>query len=217
MGEPRRRRGVLFVISAPSGTGKSTLAQRVIDATPGLAFSVSTTTRPRRSAEEDGREYHFVDDARFDAMVRDGAFLEWAHVYGHRYGTGRAATDRALGEGRDLLLDIDIQGARQIRESGAPAVSVFVLTPDYAALESRLRSRGTETEGAIARRLGQARAEAEEFVHYDYVVVNDDVERAAEDVRAIVRAERCRRERRADDVGRILETFPARPVRATEI
>jgi len=184
-----RDRGLLFVISAPSGTGKSTLARRMLDGLPELEFSVSTTTRPRREGEVDGREYHFVDDATFDAMIRDGGFLEWATVYGRRYGTGRAATERILAGGRDLLLDIDVQGARQVRANGAPTVSMFVLPPDFATLESRLRSRGSESEGEIARRLARARPEAEEFEHYDYVVVNDDIERAAEELRAIVRAE----------------------------
>jgi guanylate kinase len=135
-------RGILFVISAPSGTGKSTLARKVLESTPELEFSVSYTTRPRREAEVDGREYHFVDRARFDAMIGAGEFLEWAEVFGQRYGTGREPTRGALSEGRDLLLDIDVQGARQVRRSGQAAVFVFVMPPDFATLEARLRARG---------------------------------------------------------------------------
>jgi guanylate kinase len=211
-----RERGLLFVISAPSGTGKSSLARRMLVGLTGLEFSVSYTTRRRREGEVDGREYFFVDDASFDAMLRNGEMLEWAVVFDRRYGTSRAATDAVLASGRDLLLDIDVQGARQVRAHGAPSVSMFVLPPDFAALESRLRSRGSESEGEIERRLGRARPEAEEFEHYDYVVVNDDIERAAEELRAIVRAERSRRERRTVLVRRILETFPARVAGATE-
>lgn len=211
-----RESGLLFVISAPSGTGKTSLARRMLDGLPTLEFSVSHTTRPRRAGEVDGREYHFVDDAAFDAMVRDGAFLEWAPVFGRRYGTGRAAVEGALRAGRNVLLDIDVQGATQVRARGLPLVSMFVLPPDYPTLESRLRLRGSEGEGEISRRLGEARSEADEYVYYDYVVINDDIERAAEDLRAIVRAAFNRRERRVDAVRRILDTFPAREIRATE-
>ena len=142
MGEDAR--GTLFVISAPSGTGKSTLARRLLESVGELRFSVSYTTRPRRPGEESGREYHFVDDARFDAMTASGAFLEWARVFGHRYGTGREATEAALGAGTDLLLDIDVQGARQVRASGLDCVSIFVLPPDFATLEERLVRRGSD-------------------------------------------------------------------------
>jgi guanylate kinase len=206
--------GILFVISAPSGTGKSSLARRLLEEVPGIAFSVSYTTRPRRDGEEDGREYHFVDDASFDRMIADGAFLEWAPVFSRRYGTGREATRRELASGRDLLLDIDVQGARQVRESGIPSVGIFILPPDYATLESRLRLRGSEAEGQIAERLAQARVEADEYAHYDYVVVNDEIKRATKELRAIVRAERARRAHRESDVRRILATFPARNSRA---
>ena len=206
--------GILFVVSAPSGTGKSSLARRLLEEVPGIAFSVSYTTRPRREGEEDGREYHFVDDAAFDRRIAAGDFLEWARVFSHRYGTGREATRRELESGRDLLLDIDVQGARQVRESGIPCVCVFILPPDYATLESRLRLRGSEAEGQIAERLAQARVEAEEYVHYDYVVVNDEIKRATKELRAVVRAERARRSHRESEVRRILATFPARTSRA---
>ena len=130
------RRGIVFVISAPSGTGKSTLARTLLESVPDLRFSVSYTTRPRRAGEESGREYHFVDEARFAAMVTAGGLLEWAKVFGNSYGTGREATETAIAAGQDLLLDIDVQGARQIRDSGLDAVSIFVLPPSYSALEA---------------------------------------------------------------------------------
>ncbi|HEX5044854.1 MAG TPA: guanylate kinase [Candidatus Polarisedimenticolaceae bacterium] len=203
-------RGVLFVLSAPSGTGKSSLCRRLIEEVPGLQFSVSFTTRRRRAGEENGKQYWFVDDARFDAMVGEDAFLEWAEVFGQRYGTGRVATAQVLVEGRDLLLDIDVQGARQVREAVEDSVSVFLLPPDFTTLEGRLRSRRSEDEGEVARRLALAGAEAEEFAHYDYLVINDDLERATADLGAIVRAERRRTGRRRDEAARILATFPHR-------
>jgi guanylate kinase len=202
-------RGILFVLSAPSGTGKSSLAERVLRAVPDLAFSVSYTTRRRRSGEEDGREYHFVDEPTFDSMVAAGELLEWARVYDRRYGTGRAATERALAEGKDLLLDIDVQGARQVRAVGAEAVSIFLLPPDFATLETRLRARASDAPDEVEHRLAVARSEAEEYRHYDYLVLNDDLERAIETVGSIVRAERSRVLRNLDAGERIVRTFPA--------
>lgn len=202
-------RGTLFVISAPSGTGKSTLARTLLESVPGLAFSVSYTTRPRRAGEESGREYHFVDDDRFDAMVAAGEFLEWARVFERRYGTGRRATEGALAAGADLLLDIDVQGAAQVRAAGLDAVSIFILPPDYATLQDRLRRRGSESPEAAALRLHEARREAMEYDRFDYVVLNADLEDAATDLAAIVRAERARTRRRDERVREILATFPA--------
>jgi guanylate kinase len=170
MTSTKRQRGILFVISAPSGSGKSTLASRLVDGDPDLDFSVSYTTRPRRDGEEDGREYHFVDDPSFDAMVAEDAFLEWATVFRQRYGTGRESTERALAEGRDLLLDIDVQGARQVRDRAGEAVFLFVLAPDYPTLESRLRDRRSDDKAEIAHRLSVARREVEEYSRYDYLV-----------------------------------------------
>ena len=202
-------RGTLFVISAPSGTGKTTLARRLLESVPGLKFSVSYTTRPRRAGEENGREYEFVDDARFDAMVAAGGFLEWARVFDHKYGTGLAATEAALASGANLLLDIDVQGARQVRASGRPAVSVFILPPDYATLEERLTRRGSEDARALALRLHEARREALEYDRFDYVVVNAELEAASAELAAIVRAESARTARGRERVRKILSTFPA--------
>lgn len=202
-------RGTLFVISAPSGTGKSTLARRLLESVPGLRFSVSYTTRPRRAGEENGREYEFVDDARFDAMVASEGFLEWAHVFGRKYGTGQATTEAALASGTSLLLDIDVQGARQVRASGLDAVSIFVLPPDYATLKDRLARRGSEDASTLARRLHEARREALEYDRFDYVVVNADLELASAMLSAIVRAESARTARCRERVRQILSTFPA--------
>lgn len=202
------KQGTLFVLSAPSGSGKSTLARRLVASDPGLEFSISYTTRPRRADEQDGREYHFVDGARFDAMVAEDAFLEWAEVHRQRYGTARETTARALAAGRDLLLDIDVQGARQVRERAADAVLLFVLPPDFPTLQDRLRDRGSDDEDQISHRLSVARREVEEYSRYDYVVVNDDLERAAETLRSIVVAERSRPARAAAEAERILSTFP---------
>jgi len=202
-------RGTLFVISAPSGTGKSTLARRLLESVPRLAFSVSCTTRPRRAGEENGREYEFIDDARFDAIVAGAGFLEWARVFDHKYGTCLAATEAVLASGTNLLLDVDVQGARQVRASGLDAVSVFILPPDYASLAERLTRRGSEDASALSLRLREARREALEYDRFDYVVVNADLEDASSELAAIVRAESARTARRQDRVRRILSTFPA--------
>lgn len=202
-------RGTLFVISAPSGTGKSTLARRLLESVDDLDFSVSFTTRPRRAGEESGREYHFVDDARFDAMIAAGEFLEWAPVFERRYGTGRRVTEEALAAGRDLLLDIDVRGAAQVRASGLDSVSIFILPPDFATLEDRLRRRGSEDPGALALRLREARREAMEYDRFDYVVLNAELEEASTELASIVRAERARIVRRRRRLGDVLATFPA--------
>jgi guanylate kinase len=202
--------GILFVISAPSGTGKSTLARAVVERLSGLEFSVSITTRPPRTDERDGHEYHFVDADRFKELIGQNAFLEWAEVYGNLYGTGLEVTRQALREGRDLLLDIDIQGARQVRGGPIPAVSVMILPPDFATLESRLRGRGSENDEELERRLAQAREEVQDYTNFEYLVVNADLQHAVEQVTAIVRAERRRVARCEAEGERIVATFPGR-------
>jgi guanylate kinase len=201
-------RGRLFVLSAPSGSGKSSLVREVLASTPGLRFSVSYTTRPIRAGEADGREYHFVSDDEFDRMVAAGGFLEWAGVFGQRYGTGREATEEVLAAGDDLLLDIDVQGARQVRNSGVGAVFIFVLPPDFSTLEHRLRSRGSESDAQLGQRLRKARREAEEYASYDYMLVNDDLARCADALRCVLIAERLRVSRAGGEAERILATFP---------
>lgn len=209
MGRPRG--GILFVVSAPSGTGKSTIARDLLKQVPGLRFSVSYTTRPPRQGERDGEDYHFIDRDRFQAMRDAGAFLEWANVFGELYGTGIDETRRALEQGHDLLLDIDVQGAEQVREGPIPSVSVMMLPPDYATLRDRLEARGTEANAEAAGRLGQAREEAEAYRHFDYLLVNDELERTVAGLAAIVHAERQRTDRCEARADEILATFPAVP------
>ena len=192
--------GLLLVLSAPSGAGKTTLAHRFREAHPDAVFSVSATTRARRGAERDGVDYHFVTPARFAELVEAGAFAEWAEVYGQRYGTLRSTVEKALAAGRIALFDIDVQGGALIK-AGWPdrTATVFVLPPSPAELERRLRGRSTDGEEVIERRLGAARAEvARGLASYDYVVVNDNVERAVALLHAIVVRERARRGGPAD-------------------
>ncbi|MDH3627668.1 MAG: guanylate kinase [Acidobacteriota bacterium] len=201
--------GRLFVISAPSGTGKSTVARRVLELEPEMEWSVSYTTRPAREGEVDGRDYHFIGGDTFDQMVEQGAFLEWARVFDRRYGTGVARTREALAAGRDLLLEIDVQGAEQVRGSQIETVSIMILPPDFPTLEARLRGRGSETDDQLRERLTTARREAARYEYFDYTVINDDLDRAIEDVRAIVYAERLRSRRRTSTITELLKTFPA--------
>ena len=200
--------GRLFVISAPSGAGKSTVGRRVVSELSGLCFSVSYTTRGPRAGETDGEDYHFVTRERFDRMVEEQLFLEWAEVHGNRYGTDLSATEQVLGKGEDMLLDIDVQGARLVREGPIASISMMILPPDFETLESRLTGRGSETDEQRRRRLARARAEVGEYEHFDFVVVNDDLSRAVDEAAAIVKAERRRSGRCKSEASRILATFP---------
>jgi guanylate kinase len=185
-------RGLLFIVSAPSGTGKTTLVERLVEQTPHLKMSRSYTSRPARKGEIDGVDYNFVTEHRFEAMVAAGEFLEWADVFGKRYGTSDADTRRVLAAGEDLVLVIDVQGARQVRRRGVEAVTVFVMPPSYAVLEERLRRRSMDSEEAIQCRLEVAREEVASFEEYDFIVINDELSSAADRLRAIVLAERAR-------------------------
>jgi guanylate kinase len=190
------RRGVLLVISSPSGAGKTSLSQRLTGEFPDLSLSVSATTRAPRLGEQDGREYHFVDRARFDRMIEGGEFLEWAEVHEHSYGTPKAAVSEALANGCDVLFDIDWQGATAIRAAlPDDVVSVFILPPTLAALERRLHTRAQDSFEVISRRLARARGEIAHWVDYDYVVINDDFDAAYAKLAAIYSAERERRRR----------------------
>jgi len=190
--------GSLFVISAPSGAGKTTLLKMVLPTLPNLAFSVSYTTRARRPGEIDGRDYHFVSRDEFLRLRDKGGFLEWAEVHGNLYGTGRAQVEQEMARGLDILLDIDVQGARQIREAGVTNTwLLFIAPPDMAELERRLTSRGTDLAEIIALRLANARQEMASIGLYDFVVLNDQLERAADTIRAIIIAERSRTRRNA--------------------
>jgi guanylate kinase len=190
------RRGLMFVLSSPSGAGKTTLSRMLIAETPNLAMSVSATTRPKRPGEEEGRDYFFVDHARFDQLVADDALLEWAHVFGNRYGTPSGPVDAALAGGQDVLFDIDWQGTQQLR-SRAPkdVVSVFILPPSAQALEQRLHTRAQDSDEVIRARMKKAGDEMSRYDAYDYIVVNDNIGIAFESVRAILRAEQLRRDR----------------------
>lgn len=191
--------GCLFVVSAPSGAGKTTLLKRILAATARLGFSISHTTRPPRAGEREGVDYHFIDQDSFTEMRRRGDFLEAAEVHGNFYGTSRTAIEAALKQGDDIFLDIDVQGARQIRDlKEISTVFLFIAPPSPAVLEQRLRGRGTDDEDTIARRLDNARREMEEAAWYDYLVINDQLPAAEELLRAIIIAERCRRRRWPD-------------------
>jgi guanylate kinase len=183
---------LLVVVSAPSGAGKTSLCEWVVTAVPNLAHSVSFTTRPPRPDEQDGRDYHFVDEATFRAMADQGDFAEWAVVHDHLYGTSRALLQQHGATGQDVILDIDTQGAANLRHSHPDAVSVFIVPPSWALLEERLRRRRSENEVDLQRRLQRAREEVKHYAEYQYVIVNDVFARAAEELKAIILAERCR-------------------------
>lgn len=201
------RRGLLFVVSAPSGTGKTTVVERLVQCVPDLAMSRSYTSRLARTGETHGVDYNFIPRARFQAMIDADAFLEWADVFGNFYGTGTADAEQTLAGGKDLVLVIDVQGARQVRARCRDTVGVFVLPPSFAVLEQRLRGRSKDTEDAMQRRLLTARAEVAAFTEYDYVVVNDELEASVDRLRAIVLAERARLPGARVTAERIVETF----------
>lgn len=186
------RRGMLLVVSAPSGTGKTTIVERLVQIVPDLALSRSYTSRPTRAGESNGVDYNFVSRPRFEEMAGGGEFLEWADVFGNLYGTCAEDVERHLARGRDLVLVIDVQGARQVRERCKDTVGVFMLPPSFEVLEQRLRGRSKDSEEAMQRRLQTARDEVAGFVDYDYVIVNDELEACVQRLRAIVLAERSR-------------------------
>jgi guanylate kinase len=191
------RRGLMFVLSSPSGAGKTTLSRLLIDRVAGLNMSVSATTRPMRPGEVDGRDYWFVDQSRFESMVREGELLEWANVFDHCYGTPRAPVETALAAGQDMLFDIDWQGTQQLREkAGEDVVSVFILPPSAADLERRLHSRAQDSDAVIRGRMSRASHEMSHWAEYDYIVINHDIDEAFAEVQSILRAERLKRKRR---------------------
>lgn len=203
----KSRRGLMFVVSAPSGTGKTTVAERVVQLVPDLVLSRSYTSRPARPGESDGVDYNFITRSRFEEMIAAEAFLEWADVFGNLYGTCAADAERHLSSGRDLVLVIDVQGARQVRRRCAELVGIFVMPPSYEILERRLRGRSKDSEAAMQRRLATARAEVAAFSEYEYVIVNDELEACVDRLRAIVLAERARLRAARPHAERIVETF----------
>ena len=194
---PIQRRGLLVILSSPLGAGKSTLARRLMAWDPTLRFSVSATTRTPRPGEVDGKDYYFRSRDDFAAMVADGEMLEHAEVFGNCYGSPKAPVERAMAEGRDTLFDIDWQGGQQIRNSalGKDVVSIFVLPPSIAELDRRLRSRGQDSDEVIRGRMAKSQAEISHWAEYDYVLINDDIDRAEADLKTILTAERMRRDR----------------------
>lgn len=197
-----RRRGVLFVLSSPSGAGKSTIARKLLAADAELSMSVSATTRAMRRGEQDGKDYHFVTLDRFREMVADNAFLEWAHVFDQRYGTPRAPVEEMLAAGKDVLFDIDWQGAQQLHQiAGGDVVRVFILPPSMEELRARLEKRATDEQAIIDRRMARAENEVSHWDGYDYVLVNDDVEQCFDCVRTILAAERLKRSRQTGLIG----------------
>jgi guanylate kinase len=200
-------RGLLFVVSAPSGTGKTTVVERLVEVCPGLLRSRSYTSRPARAGEKDGVDYNFIDRPAFEGLIARDGLLEWADVFGNLYGTGRTETEARLAAGSDLVLVIDVQGARQVREKMKEAVGIFLLPPSFEILETRLRGRCRDEEPVIRRRLDAARAEVDAVREYDYVVVNDELERCVGELMAIVAAERARVRRRQTLIEPIAKTF----------
>ncbi len=197
----------VFIISAPSGSGKSTLVHRLLQTVPGLSFSISYTTRPPRTGETSGVDYIFVSRSDFEERLARGEFLEHAEVFGNYYGTNRETFERAVHEGRDLVLDIDVQGARQLKVAIPEAISIFVLPPSREVLEQRLRARSQDSEEVIRRRLRGAAEEVRNYTQYDYVLINREIEESSARLASIVRAERLRKARMEEEVRPILASF----------
>ncbi|HSQ25426.1 MAG TPA: guanylate kinase [Pyrinomonadaceae bacterium] len=200
-------RGMLIVVSSPSGGGKGTLIDRVLKTVPNVSYSVSFTTRAPRPAEEDGREYFFIERATFEKMIERGEFLEWADVYGHLYGTSCKQVERERAAGHDIILEIDVQGAESIREKLTDVVSIFILPPSFELLRERLLARGTDSAEALEKRMRGAPSEVEQYRHFQYVILNDDINRASQQLGSVIYAERARRERQEVNLRSVLEDF----------
>ena len=207
--ETDKGRGILFVVSSPSGGGKGTLIQHVLKQVPNLSYSVSFTTRAPRNGETNGREYFFVTPERFREMEAAGEFLEWAHVHSKLYGTSRRQVVREISEGRDIILELDVQGAASMRALMADSVSIFILPPSFEVLKQRLEARGTDSPEELDLRLRNAPRELKDYSAFQYVILNDDLDRAANQMTAIVHAERARLTRQEAKVKRVVEAFTA--------
>jgi guanylate kinase len=200
-------RGMLIVVSSPSGGGKGTLIDRVLKTVPGVSYSVSYTTRAPRGTEQDGREYFFVSTAAFEEMIGRGEFLEWANVYGYLYGTSQAQVERERAADHDIILEIDVQGAASIRAKIVDAISIFILPPSFELLRQRLVTRGTDSPAELEKRLRGAPAEVEQQKYFQYVILNDDINRASQQLAAVIYAERARRERQEQRLKDTLADF----------
>jgi guanylate kinase len=208
----RRRRGLLIVLSSPSGAGKSTISRMLLEADSHITMSVSATTRPQRPGEVEGRDYHFVDEAEFQRMVAEGEFAEWAPVFDHHYGSPQAPIKAALREGQDVLFDIDWQGTQQLHAAmGEDLVRVFILPPSMKELEHRLHERGTDSDEVIAGRMQRAAGEISHWAEYDYVLINEDMDACLADVRSILAAERLKRWRQAGLVSFVRDLVASSP------
>jgi guanylate kinase len=200
-------RGNLIIISSPSGGGKGTLIKEVLDSVPDLGYSVSFTTRAPRFGEEEGRHYHFVNQEQFEEEIRAGGFLEYAEVHGNYYGTSLAQTERIITEGKDVILEIDVQGANFVRQKKPDALSIFILPPSFDVLKARLVARGTEDPAGLELRLKNARSEIMEYTKFDYAIVNDEIFSAARKLAAVIIAERQKRDRQTETICGILDSF----------
>jgi guanylate kinase len=203
------RRGLLFIVSAPSGAGKTTLVERLVQVLPNLRMSRSYTSRPARDGEHNGVDYNFISRTEFERRIKDCEFLEWADVFGNLYGTGTADVEKMLNAGQDVVLVIDVQGARQVKARGVDHAAIFVMPPSFQALERRLRGRSKDSEEQMQRRLDTARAEASSYIDYDYVVVNDELEPTVVRLQEIIAAERSRTHRMKPVVEDIIKSFRA--------
>jgi guanylate kinase len=202
-------RGILFVVSSPSGGGKGTLINRVLNLVPGLGYSVSYTTRAPRNNEVNGVDYFFVTPEQFEELVAGDEFLEWARVHGNLYGTSRSQVSREIADQRDIIIEVDVQGATSVRKMRSDSVSIFIVPPSFTILKERLVARATDSPVELELRLRNAPIELRQYVTFDYVIVNDDRDRASAQLAAIIYAERARRKRQEQEVRRVAETFPS--------
>lgn len=200
-------KGILFIISSPSGGGKGTLIREVLRTVPNIGYSVSFTTRQRREGEVDGQHYHFVSHEKFENLIEQGEFLEYAKVHGNYYGTSKTQIEQETSIGRDIILEIDVQGADLVREKAPNAIGIFILPPSFEVLRERLTARQTENSDDLALRLKNSSDEVREYAKFDYVVINDEITKAVLDLQSVIYAERCRHERQNEAVGKILDTF----------
>jgi guanylate kinase len=200
-------KGILFIISSPSGGGKGTLIREVLRTVPNIGYSVSFTTRARREGEEDGTHYNFVSHAEFENLIEQGEFLEYALVHGNYYGTSKTQVEKEVSAGRDIILEIDVQGADLVREKTSETVEVFILPPSFEVLQARLIARQTDSPETVELRLKNSLGEVQQYEKFDYVIINDEVIKAVTDLQSVIYAERCRRARQAEAVEKILETF----------